>query len=322
MLTGRLFAILFISVGIVFSFAGYPFFKNPVPLDYIERVGVIEATEVHLSSKISERVVALPFDQGALVPLGAAVIRLQVDELAAEITRAEADIQRAEANVLTTKAALEKNIAILKEAVRDDHRVGQLYRDKLASTAKRDAARTKLDLARAEIKVAEALITTAEASLKQRHAHLRLYQVRMKEGVIHAPISGIVTLKAYEVGEMVSPGITIVSLIDPTSIWARIDLEEGEVAKIRLGNRAEVFIDTATGKPFTGKVTEIGTTGGFATQRDTTRGRQDIKTFRIKVGLASPKGHLKPGMTVRVRLFFDLPEYSPESVQKTGEREE
>ncbi|HLG21964.1 MAG TPA: hypothetical protein VI382_04055, partial [Candidatus Manganitrophaceae bacterium] len=49
---------------------------------------------------------------------------------------------------------------------------------------------------------------------------------------------------------------------------------------------------------------EVGTEGGFATQRDVTRGKQDIKTFRIKVRVLSPEGILKPGMTARARIYF------------------
>ena len=304
-MSGRLFAILLVSVGIVIAFAGFPFIPKPVNLNYTERVGLIEATEVHLSAKISERIKEIPFNEGDFVPQGAAVVQLHVDELEVEAARAEADILRAEADILTAKAVFEKEQASLSDAKRNLGRVSKLFRDGLISTAKLDAAKTQLDLAAADLNVAAARIRSAKAELKQRHAHLRLFQVRMKEGTIYAPIAGRVTLKAYEAGEMVSPGRTILSLIDPDSLWARIDLEEGEIGKIHLGGRAEILIGFDPGDVITGKIIEIGTTGSFATQRDTTRGRQDIKTFRVKVGLVSSKGFLKPGMTVKVRFYFE-----------------
>jgi len=77
-MSGRLFAIVLISVGLVVSFSGFPFLEKPLHLDYIERVGVIEATEVHLSAKISGRIKAIPFNEGDLVPLNAEVVRLHM----------------------------------------------------------------------------------------------------------------------------------------------------------------------------------------------------------------------------------------------------
>lgn len=302
---GRLFAVLFISVGVVVAFAGFPFIKRPDNRDYVERVGVIEATEVHLSSKIAERIESIPFNEGDLIPLGTPVIRLHLEEMEAEAAQAAANIRRGETDILTAKAVLGKARASLADAKRNLDRISKLYDDGLLSTAKLDEAQTEFDLAEAEVNVAKAQIDSAEAELNQRHAHLRLFEVRLKEGVIYAPIPGLVTLKAYEAGEMVSPGTTIMTLIDPSSLWARVDLEEGEVGKIRLESRVDLFIDFGPEVPFSGKLIEIGTTGAFATQRDTTRGRQDIKTFRVKIGIPSPKGILKPGMTVKARIYYE-----------------
>lgn len=305
-MSGRLFAIVLISVGIVVSFSGFPFIEKPLNRDYIERVGVVEATEVHLSTKISGRIEAIPFNEGDLVPLNEEVVRLHMEELKAEAAQAAADIFRGEADILTAKAVLARERAALKDSQRNMNRMMKLHKDGLMSTAKLEKAETEFFLAEAEVSVAQARIHSEKATLKQRQAHLDLYQVRLKEGQLHAPILGRVTLKAYEAGEVVSPGMTIMTLIDPSSIWARVDLEEGELGNIRIGSRAELLLGAnQERKIFPGKVVEIGSAGAFATQRDTTRGRQDIKTFRVKIALMKPEGFLKPGMTVSARIYFD-----------------
>ncbi len=304
-MTGRLFTILLISVGVVVSFAGFPFIKEKENPNYVDRVGIIEATEVYLSTKISERIQSLPYNEGDRVAAGETIVQFEMEEMAAEAAQAEADVNRGDAEILTAKAILEKEKAVLAEALRNLNRITKLYNDSLISTAKRDKATTDHELALAQVNIANARLHTAEAEREQHQTHLKLFQVRLKEGEIHAPIAGLVTLKAYEVGEMVSPGTTIMTLIDPESIWARVDLEEGAVGKIRIGGRADLYLDSAQNDPFPGKITEIGTAGAFATQRDTTRGRQDIKTFRVKIGISSHEGFLKPGMTVRARIFFE-----------------
>ncbi|MFQ5598173.1 MAG: HlyD family secretion protein [Nitrospiria bacterium] len=301
-MTSRLFFVLFISVGFVVAFAGFPFIEKPVDLGYIERVGVIEATEVHLSSKIAARIASIPFNEGDLVPLGAAVVRLDTEELEAETMQAEADLRLGETDILTAKAEFEKAEAALADTKRDLDRISKLHDEGLVSTAKLEKSQTEYRLAEAEVKVAQARIDSAEAELHQRRAHLHLFQVRLKEREIYSPISGRVTVKAYERGEMVSPGATIVSLIDPNALWARVDMEEGVVGKIRLDSPVDIRIEGMHESAFAGRVIEIGTAGGFATQRDTRRGKQDIKTFRVKIGISEPDGLLKPGMTVQVRI--------------------
>lgn len=301
----RTIMILFTLITLVLSFAAFPFFRKPPESNYIERVGVIEATEVHLSSKIAERIEALPFEEGDVVPVNAVAVRLDEHEIAAEVAQAEANVQRGEAGLVNAQAQIEKAKASLYDAKRNLNRLSSLRQEGLVSDSEWDKAQTGLELAEAELKAAEAEARSATAELKQRQANLNLVQIRFKETQIRAPIGGVVTLKAFEVGEMVSPGATIVTLIDPQSVWARINLEEGEVGKVRVGGRAEISVDSLPNRTFEGKVTEVGAEGGFATQRDVTRGRQDIKTFRVKVRALSPEGLLKPGMTAKVRIFVN-----------------
>jgi HlyD family secretion protein len=301
----KTFLIVLVFVLLVFVFAGFPFFKKPSEANHIERVGVIEATEVHLSSKISERIKELSLKEGDSVQSDAVAVRLEDQQIKAEMAQAEANVQRGEAGRLNAKAQIEKAKAALQDSKRNLTRISQLQEEGLVSTSDLERAQTRFELAEAELRAAEAEFRSAEAEIKQRLAHLQLIQIQLDEAQIHSPISGVVTLKAFEVGEMVSPGATILTLIDPDSVWARVDLEEGEVGKVRLGDRAEIFADSVQGASFEAEVVEIGAAGGFATQRDATRGRQDVKTFRVKVQAASPKGFLKPGMTARVRILLN-----------------
>lgn len=299
----RTIAVIFTFILLVLSFAAFPFFKKPDEANYIERVGIIEATEVHLSSKISERIQSLPFQEGDTIAANTVAIRLDPREISAEVAQSEANVQRGEASLVNARAQVEKAKASLEDAKRNLKRLSSLRQEGLVSDSDWDKAQTRLEMGEAELKATEAETRSAAAELRQRQANLNLSQIRLKETEIYAPIGGVVTLKAFEVGEMVSPGATILTLVDPASVWARINLEEGEVGRVRVGGKAEIFIDALPGRRFEGRVAEVGAEGGFATQRDVTRGRQDIKTFRIKVRALSPEGMLKPGMTVKVRVF-------------------
>jgi len=104
---------------------------------------------------------------------------------------------------------------------------------------------------------------------------------------------------------MASPGQAIYTIDDLSDIWARVDVGETELSRVRLGARAEVWTEGNPGRVFRARVSEIGQMGEFATHKDVVRVSHDIKTFRVKARLLEPAGFLKPGMTCRVRLFFD-----------------
>jgi HlyD family secretion protein len=90
--------------------------------------------------------------------------------------------------------------------------------------------------------------------------------------------------------------------VDTDNLYLRVDVEETLIGVVVLGGKAFITADGIPHKVFEGKVSEIGRYAEFATQRDVTRGRQDIKTFKIKIRLTDPQGVLKPGMTTEVKI--------------------
>lgn len=240
----------------------------------LETTGIIQATEVNLSARISEQIRAIPYREGDRVPAGAVAVRLEDREIQAEVLAARAELERAR--------------AAATEALRQRDRMARLFAEGVASVADRDSAETRDALAQAEV--------------RQREAVLARVEVRLKDTVITSPLAGVVTLRAFEPGEVATPGATILTLIDPEHLWARADLDETLAARVRLGDPARVRAAGLPGREFAGRVAEVGGEGEFATQREVRRGRQDIRTFRVKVVVEKPDGLLKPGMTVTVAI--------------------
>jgi HlyD family secretion protein len=290
------------AVTVIFLLAAFPLLRRKGTPDYVETVGMVEATEVNLSSKISERISKLPYREGDTIQADGVAIELDQAEIRADVDHAEANVAQGRAAIETARANIEKAKASVRDAQRSFDRIAQLAKEGLAAQADLDKVTTALDLAQAELKATEAQALSAGADLRQREANLALTKVRLSDTVIRSPITGVVTLKAHEVGEMVAPGGTILTLVDPSDLWVRVDLDETLIAKVRLGAEAEVRVDALPGRRFTGEVIEVGRVGEFATQRDVTRGRQDIKTFRVKVRVPKGDGLLKPGMTATVRI--------------------
>ena len=117
---------------------------------------------------------------------------------------------------------------------------------------------------------------------------------------IRAPIDGIVDVRAALQGEVVAPGQGIVSLIDPDDLWVRADVEEGYIDRIRLGDKMTVRLPSGTTRE--GTVFFRGVDADYATQRDVSRTKRDIKTFEIRLRCDNTDRSLAVGMTAYVVL--------------------
>ena len=169
--------------------------------------------------------------------------------------------------------------------------------------ARRSAAESKLKNSIANIKVFDARVSSEVARVQEAEASLNLLEIQLKDVEIISPIDGVVVYKAFEEGEIVNTGASIYTLHDLKDIWVRVDIEETMIGRIKLGSKAIVTAPSIPNKEFKGDVIEIGREGEFATQRDVTRGRADIKTFRVKIGVKETNGLLKPGVTAMVKIY-------------------
>ncbi len=238
----------------------------------IDVVGIIEAPEVNITSRIEGRISSLELIEGDRVKRGQIVCRIEDADLKNQLRAAEADLMKAQADLFDARLTLKRNL--------------NLYAHRVISTKARDDAQTSFE---------QALAAVANAK-----ANVDYYRDRLKDTAIRSPINGIVVSKALEVGEWVTPGTPILTVDDLSTIWARVDVQETDLGSIYLGKPAEIALTTTPPIVTTGSVMAIGQEGQFATETDVRRGRQDIRTFYVKVRVLQDTGAFKPGMTAEV----------------------
>ncbi len=253
-----------------------------------------------------------------------------VEKAKADIRTAEASIENARANMLSADADMKSSAADMErartqmeESGREAERAKELYRKEFISKESRDqivaaydanaaaydsakeklnSSRSKKDAAVSQMNSATSQLASAKALLKQEEAALAFAESKLADTIIKTPVSGTVIFKSMEKGETVSPGVTILTVVDLNSLYARVDVDETKIGEVTLNGPARVTVEGMPGKTFKGRISEIGRYAEFATQRDVVRGREDIKTFRVKVRVHDPEGLLKPGMTVEVEI--------------------
>jgi len=107
-----------------------------------------------------------------------------------------------------------------------------------------------------------------------------------------------VALRAARQGEVVNPGQPIVSIINPDDLWVRADVEETYIDRVRLGD--QMLVRLPSGVERTGTVFFRGVDASYATQRDVSRTKRDIKTFEIRLRVDNSDRRLWPGLTAFV----------------------
>ncbi|HMK50585.1 MAG TPA: efflux RND transporter periplasmic adaptor subunit, partial [Thermodesulfovibrionales bacterium] len=239
------------------------------------------------------------------------------------ITSSKANISSAEADIRTAEADVEKARINMDLAQKEMKRAEALFKDEFLSQQTLDSriatynaaeadytsSKSRLSAANARKSASEAQLNQAvnhlkssAASLKESEANLSYNLAKFDDTVIASPISGTVVLKAMEKGETVSPGMTVLTIVDMEELYVRVDLDETLINSIALNSEALIRAEGSSKSEFRGTVSEIGRYAEFATQRDVTRGRQDIRTFRVKIRVGDTGGRLKPGMTVEVEI--------------------
>lgn len=240
----------------------------------IKTAGIIEGIEVNLAAKAAGKIGSICCNEGDNVRQGQVAISLDSEDLKAAVAQSVANVEKAKVQ--------------MEEAEKKLKRARGLVQKEFISQEALDSAVAARDASVADFHLA--------------NATLAFNQAKLADTTILSPVSGTVVFKAFEKGEMVSPGQTILTIVDLASLYARVDLDETLIGRISLNSEAWV---TTTGQPartFRGRVSEIGRYAEFATERDVTRGRQDIKTFHVKIAVEDRSGALKPGMTVEVKI--------------------
>jgi multidrug resistance efflux pump len=113
-----------------------------------------------------------------------------------------------------------------------------------------------------------------------------------------SPVTGVVDVRAARQGEVVAAGTPIVAVVDLSQTWVYAPLPETQADAVQLGDRLRVVMPS--GATTYGKVIAKLAEADFATQRDVSRNKRDIKTVQIKLLIDNPGMRFVPGMTAKV----------------------
>jgi len=264
---------------------------------------------VQVGSQVSGQLKEVLADFNAEVKKGQ-LIAYRVRQAQADLDAASAQVLTAQANVAAARAGVSRSEVNAAEARRDYERKQMLVERNFISTADRDkalatfnAATEDVKTANAQLAVTQAQANSAAATVKQREAVLVQAKIDLERTGIRAPVDGIVIKRSVDAGQTVaaslqSPELFVIAQ-NLQNMQVDTSIDEAEIGKIKLGQRATFTVDSFPGRSFAGEVLQV---------RKAATNVQNVVTYVVVVSAQNPDLSLVPGMTANVRIVTDTRE--------------
>ncbi len=270
---------------------------------------------VQVGSQVSGQLKEVLVDFNSLVKKNQLIARIDPESFEYRVRQSQADVDAARAQVATQQAniaaqrAFQSQIEVsLADARRDFERKEQLAEKKFISTAEVDKARATMNAlaeqvksAQAQVEVARANAGSAAAVVKQREAALAQARVDLERTAIRSPVDGIVIKRSVDKGQTVAASLQAPELFiiaeNLTDLRVDTSIDESEVGKIELGQKATFTVDAFPGRTFEGQVNQI---------RKSAQVVSNVVTYLVAISTQNSDLKLLPGMTANVRVVTSV----------------
>jgi HlyD family secretion protein len=276
---------------------------------------VTPITKVEVKSKASGIVKKLLVDYGDRVKKGQLLAQLDKIEIEAQVEQSKAALEAAEANLKSSQADSERakvdaegpDVPLLKRAY--DRAISMAKDGVVSTSALEDAqknyemALNKQNVSKAQVTVLKAKIAQSQAQVAQDEANLKQLDEQLSYTDIISPIDGIVLSRDVQMGDAVSSILVlgssatlVMTLGDTSEVYVKGKVDESDIGKVYLGQRARIKVESFKDKTFDGKVTKISPMG---VEKD------NVTTFEVRVSIQNPGGELKAEMTANAEIILE-----------------
>jgi HlyD family secretion protein len=285
--------------------------------------GEADATRIDIAARVDGRVGKRPVSRGDNVTAGQLLFEIDNPELVTKLRETEAALAVASAQlanieagtraevIAQRKAAVEAATANLTLAQRTYDRVKELAGTGNAPIQRLDETTNALQVAQRSLEQAKSAYEAAvngytaeergiaQANVAKAKASIDTIKAQVDELVVKAPIAAQVYQIGAELGEYVSPGVPLLSLVDLSDVWLRFDLREDLAKGLKTGDRFQMRVPALGDRVIAAEIKVIATKGEYAGWRATrATGDFDLRTFEIRAYPVTPVPELRPGMSV------------------------
>jgi len=295
--------ILVILIVVVVSMSGSDEALTEVQADLVYRDDIAEVvtasgriqplTKVDIVAEVSGEIIDVPVSEGDWVTRGQTLLMLDTIQAKSDVAQARYSLDEVTARVEAARTQYEMD-------KQEFERQARLFERGLSSDMEHVNARLRYENSKANYEAMKAQAKTARARLEKAEDNLAKTHIR-------APMEGLITYLRAEVGEIAqaqtafTQGRTLMTISDLSVFEVEVDVDETEIAKVELGQRADIRVDAFRDTSFEGSVTEIGNSALV-----TGEGTENYSTsFMVKVRFSEAETDVRPGMSATVDITTD-----------------
>lgn len=214
---------------------------------------------VNIFAKLAGQATTVAADVGDSVRAGQLLVQIDTKELNAQLAVAEAAAQGVGDQAVQSKSGMETARLNLEMAQRSYDRTKTLLDTKVVTQSQLDDAQTKLDLAKTAADTASRQYQTLTGSgLAQARAQVNFIKVQISNSTITSPISGIVTNRNINAGEITSMSGPLFTVAELATLKLQGNVSQDDVVRLAVGNKVDVTVDALPSSAYTGRIQQVG----------------------------------------------------------------
>lgn len=261
--------------------------------------GLVESTEITLSSQVNGQLMQRYFDEGQKVACGDTIAMVDTSRIMLNLRQAQAMGEVAKTRLQTAGIAIEQAAFNIDLAKKEFDRAETLVHSGSINREQYDRAKNAYDQALLAKQQAESVQKTAQADIDNANAQIALLQKQFSDCFPTSPASGVVIDKYVEPGELLGVGKPIIKIADLDTVWVKIYLPAGDLTRISLGGHATVDPENGA-TPLDGTVSWISSEAEFTPKNVQTKEARADLVYAVKVTILNSGQILKIGMPVMV----------------------
>ncbi len=294
----------------------------------IELSGTVETTDIIISSQVAGEVIKIFKDDGNAINSGDTLMIIDPETYNIQLQQAKArrDLAKAQYALLKkgariedieqAQSALKQAQANFNSAKADYERFKNLYVNQSITKKQFDDAETRLTIAEAQLKSAKENlkkieniarpeeIEQARAGYEAAEANVKLLQKRVNDCYVLSPLEGRVIKNFVEPGENATPQSSLTKLSNLSEVEVVVYIQETDLGKVKLGQKAEIYSDSYENKAYEGKVTYISPEAEFTPKNIQTKEERTKLVYKVKLTVPNPDLELKSGMPVDAEIIL------------------
>ena len=283
--------------------------------------------EVKITPDVPGEIIALYVKEGDSVQKGQLLLKIQPENYTSVVDRFRAGVDQSKASSEQTKSSIARAESQLLRSQMEYNRQKKLLDEKVISQSDFETAEANMKIAKQDLEATKASFRASEFGIKSAEAALKDAAENLRKTNIYAPMSGIVSKLAIELGERVvgtsqMAGTELMRIANLNNMEVRVNVNENDIIRVAKSDTVLVDVDSysASGKKFKGIVTQIANTAngaGGSLGAASSNSTESVTEFEVRIKIlpssykdligtkSGSKYPFKPGMTATVEIVTD-----------------